>query len=140
MELITKILISALLVGTLGVIIYVQRDGLNAAKLEISGAKQAIKDRDDIISTLKAAAVANKKSLAKLEADRQGIASTLSERENLIESLQHENATIRNWADTALPDAIASLRERPAITGAGGYRQRLPASDALQPAGGGAKD
>jgi LysB family phage lysis regulatory protein len=140
MELIVKSLISALFVAVLGLVIYVQRGSLIAAQERVERAEQATRDRDGTIKTLTEAAARDRLATAKLQAARENIAATLTERENLIESLQHENATIRSWADTPLPDAIARLRERPATTGADHLPQRLPASDALPAAGGGTQD
>ena len=140
MEMITKLLISALLVAALCLVIALQRNGLIAANARAERAEQAIVERDAAMKMLKEAAAKNRQSLGKLQADRESIAATLTKRERTIESLQYENATIRNWAESALPDAIAGLREHAAITGADAYRQRLPAGDALQPAGDSAQD
>jgi LysB family phage lysis regulatory protein len=140
MEVIVKSLISALFVGALGLVIYVQYNDLRAAKERIEGAEQATRDRDGTIKTLKAAADRDKKAAAKLQGERNSIAATLTERENLIENLQHENALILSWADAPLPDAIARLREHPATIGAAAYSERLPGSDALPAAGSSAQD
>ncbi|NKI68087.1 hypothetical protein GN109_01535 [Collimonas pratensis] len=138
MELIVKSLISALAVGALCLVIYVQRDGLAAAKARAEAAEQITRDREGTIKTLTDAAARDKKAAAKLQATRDNIAATLTERENLIESLRHDNPEIRTWSDTLLPDAVARLREHPAVTGADAYSQRLPSNHALQAAGGGA--
>ncbi|WP_442783680.1 Rz-like lysis system protein LysB [Collimonas fungivorans] len=140
MEVIVKSLISALFVGVLGLVIYVQYNGLKEAQGRIKDAEQASRDRDDTIKVLTAAANRNKKAAAELQGERNSIAATLTERENLIENLQHENTTIRTWADAPLPDAIARLREHPATTGAAAYAERLSGSDALSVAGSGAQD
>ncbi|PFH10547.1 LysB family phage lysis regulatory protein [Collimonas sp. PA-H2] len=124
----------------MGLVIYVQCNDLKAAKERAARAEQATRDRDDTLKTLMEAATRNKKAAAKLQAARDNIAATLTERENLIESLQHDDPTIRTWADTALPDAVARLWEHPAVTGADDYRQRLPSAHALQPAGGSAQN
>jgi LysB family phage lysis regulatory protein len=139
MELIVKSLIAALFVGALGLVITVQHNGLKAAKERAERAEQTTHDRDDTIKTLTDVAARNKKALAKLQATRDDIAATLTERENLIESLQHD-PTIRSWADTPLPDAVARLREHPAATGANDYGQRLPSAHALPAAGGRTQD
>lgn len=140
MEVIVKSLISALFVGALGLVIYVQYNGLKVAQGRIEDAEQATRDRDATIKTLTAVADRNKKATVKLQGERNSIAATLTERENHIESLQHENATLRSWADTPLPDAIVRLRERAAATGADAYTQRLPGGDTLPTAGGGPQD
>ena len=140
MELIVKSLISALLVGAMGLVIYVQCNELKAAKERAARAEQATRDRDAALKTLMEAATRRKKAAAKLEAARDNIAATLTERENLIESLRHDNPEIRTWSDTPLPDAVARLREHPAVTGASAYSQRLPSDHALPVAGDGPQD
>lgn len=140
MELIVKSLIAALLVGLLGTVIWIQRDSLKAEQERANRAEQAVADKDGAIQVLIEAARRSKVAVGKLQADKEGIAATLNERERTIESLQYENATIRTWADTSLPDAIVRMRAHGTITGADDYRQRMPASDAVQPAGGGPQD
>ncbi|AIY42987.1 Phage endolysin [Collimonas arenae] len=136
MAVIVKSLIAALLATALGAVIYIQRDALNAARERVKRAEQTVRDQDSTIKTLTDTAAKTRRAAAKLQATNDHIAATLTERENLIESLQHDNATIRSWADTPLPDAIARLRERPAATGA--YHQRLPDNQPVQSAGDGA--
>jgi len=131
MELIAKALISLLGIGALCLVIAVQRDALTAAKERTALAEEKIGQRDTVITALKEAATRNSKAAAKLQTAHDRIAAALTERESHIESLIHDNVTIRRWADTPLPDAIASLREHPAATGADTYRQRLSSSHPL---------
>lgn len=68
---------------------------------------------------------ANNQAQAQL---RQQVASAdqlLAQRNSQIKRLYRENATLRHWADTPLPDDIIRLRRRPALTGAADYRQWL---------------
>ena len=44
---------------------------------------------------------------------------------------QRHDPPLQNWADQPLPDAARRLHQRPAITGAAGYRQWLSSRDAL---------
>ncbi|MCQ4314483.1 DUF2570 domain-containing protein [Stutzerimonas zhaodongensis] len=44
---------------------------------------------------------------------------------------QRHDPPLQNWADQPLPDAARRLHQRPAITGAAGYRQWLSGRDAL---------
>jgi len=140
MELIGKILISALLVGQMGLVIYEQYNDLKAAKSRIAEIEKESRDSADALKTMMEAATRKQKAAAKLEAERDSIAATLAERETLLESLQHDDPTIRTWFDTPLPDAVARLREHPAATRADDYRQRLPGAHALPATGDGAKD
>ncbi|CRE88519.1 TPA: Rz-like lysis system protein LysB [Yersinia enterocolitica] len=87
--------------------------------------------------TLALTANANNQAQAQL---RQQIASAdqlLAQRNSQIKRLYRENATLRRWADTPLPDDIIRLRRRPAITGAADYRQWLSESRTLPISGSG---
>lgn len=44
---------------------------------------------------------------------------------------QRHDPSLQSWADQPLPDAARRLHQRPAITGAAGYRQWLSGRDAL---------
>ena len=52
---------------------------------------------------------------------------------------RREDPTHATWAAQPLPDAARRLHQRPAITGAAGYRQWLSSRDALHAGPGGAK-
>ncbi|WP_280569414.1 Rz-like lysis system protein LysB [Chromohalobacter sp. 296-RDG] len=58
---------------------------------------------------------------------------TASNRLTRLRELIHENAELRAWAGTRLPDAVIRLRERPAVTGAADYRQALRDAQSVQP-------
>lgn len=49
----------------------------------------------------------------------------LRERQRTIEELKRENEDLRRWSDTALPDPVVRLRQRPALAGGESYRQWL---------------
>lgn len=66
------------------------------------------------------------------KADLQRIASNRLAR---LRELIHENAELRAWAGTRLPDAVIRLRERPAVTGTADYRQALRDAQPVQPPG-----
>lgn len=75
---------------------------------------------------------AQRRALAQQQTD---LARTASNRLTTIEELQHENATLRAWANTRLPDAISRLRKRPAVTGAAAYHQSVRDPEPLHPTG-----
>lgn len=56
------------------------------------------------------------------------------------QELKRHDPTLQAWADQPLPDAARRLHQRPAITGADGYRQWLSGRHALQPAAGAAAE
>lgn len=131
MNTLAKWLILAAAFAALGTTVYIQKINLDAEKLRADTAEKSVSDRDAIIEKINETAAGNSKALNKLQADRDHIRSTLSNREIQIRNLQNENAEIRNWADIPVPAAIASMRQHPAITGADAYHQRLSGSDPL---------
>ena len=60
-----------------------------------------------------------------LAQQQSALSRTASHRLTSIEELQRENATLRAWANTRLPDAVSRLRKRPAVTGAAAYHQSV---------------
>jgi LysB family phage lysis regulatory protein len=81
---------------------------------------------NDTLTEQRQAQTALQETQAKL---RQGLAT----RQLQIEELKRENQELRQWADQPLPAAARRLRQRPAITGATGYRDWLSRRDALHP-------
>lgn len=69
-----------------------------------------------------------------LAQQQAALARTASNRLTTIEELQRENATLRVWANTRLPDAVIRLRSRPAVTGADDYHQSVRDPEPLHPA------
>lgn len=69
-----------------------------------------------------------------LNEQQASLTRTASNRLATIEELQHENATLRAWANTRLPSAVIRLRKRPAVTGADAYYQSVRNPQPLQPA------
>ena len=76
--------------------------------------------------------------LVQLERTQEDIRNALDRRMFDFDRLKNENPEIRSWADAVLPDPVARLRERPALTGSAAYAEYLRTRDAVQPAGGGA--
>jgi len=52
-----------------------------------------------------------------------------------IKRLTDESPEIKRWADTPLPPDVIRLQQRPAVTGAAGYRAFLSESDEVPAAG-----
>ena len=67
-------------------------------------------------------------------AERNG--QLLRDRQRKIEELKRENEDLRRWSDTALPDPVIRLRQRPALAGGESYREWLSENNPL-PAGSG---
>ena len=68
----------------------------------------------------------------RLESQRRALAQqqatltrTAANRLATIEELHRENAQLRAWAGSRLPDAVIRMRRRPAVTGADDYHQSV---------------
>ncbi len=76
---------------------------------------------------------------AELAAEQQLLVTSLSSeasvRRQRVRQLESENEQIKRWADTLLPDGVARMRMRPAITGAKAYYQWLSEDNSVRPAG-----
>lgn len=85
--------------------------------------------------------------LAQQRAAQEGLQATLDDLRQTRavdqiekQELKRHDPTLQAWADLPLPDAARRLHQRPAITGADGYRQWLSGRHALQPAAGAAAE
>lgn len=83
------------------------------------------------LTALAAQAEQNSVEQAKLRENAADIQAALSERQHYIVGLQRENDALKRWADTALPNDIIRLHQRPALSGANAYRQWLSENNAL---------
>jgi LysB family phage lysis regulatory protein len=76
---------------------------------------------------------------AELVAEQQSVVASLSSeatvRRQRARQLELENEQIKHWADTLLPDGVARMRVRPAITGAKAYYEWLSEGNSVHSAG-----
>ncbi|WP_407084141.1 Rz-like lysis system protein LysB [Yersinia proxima] len=109
----------------------------------LSEARQVVIDRqaDEVASkngqliTLALTANANNQAQARLRLQVASADQLLAQRNSQLKRLYRENATLRRWADTPLPDDIIRPRRRPALTGAADYRQWLSEGHSLPVSG-----
>ncbi|WP_252275243.1 Rz-like lysis system protein LysB [Pseudomonas subflava] len=85
------------------------------------------------ITTLHTTLSSERQAQASLQQTSQDLRRELDVRKQQIKELKRENAELREWAAAQLPVAARRLRQRPAITGADGYRNWLSGRDALHP-------
>lgn len=123
-------LLASLALYTWGIV--QQRERAEAA------ADLAASQRDQMIShanTLAGRLADERTAQKQLRATQDDLRAALRSRQHQIEELKRENQELREWADQPLPDAARRLRERPAIVGAGAYREHLSRGGALPAAG-----
>lgn len=63
--------------------------------------------------------------------EQDAITTAAVARAEQIKRLTNENPDVKKWADTPLPADVIRLQQRPAVTGAAGYRAFLSEGDAL---------
>lgn len=119
---------------------YVQHLKREAAELRADQAEQQLVDAKRTIDQLHERETRLNALRQQAEAVQADLQRFLSNRETEIRRLQRENQELRDWADRPLPEPVARLRRRPALTGADAYRQHLSDAEPLHAAGGGTGD
>lgn len=119
--------------------IWHQRGTIAAQATTLTAYGERLDAQDAAMSKVTAGIQQGKDDLRRLAATQEGFRSDLESRRSDIEELKRENEEYRRWADGVLPEPVARMRERPAITGANGYaeyvRTRRPVRAVSKPAG-----
>ncbi|RQS11260.1 protein lysB [Burkholderia sp. Bp9002] len=108
---------------------------LAAARQQLADARQGLADRDGAIQRLQQDAAERASQQARLDRTQNAIASKLDAVRLENRRLIDENAALRAWADTRLPDDVVRLQANPALTGADDYVGRLPDGEPVHAAG-----
>lgn len=112
---------------------------LNEYNTVESARKEAVERVGELVEVADALKEEMKKQ-ATLAADlalkNESLYKTAAERQRAIKELIRENAKIKEWTDTALPDDVKRLLNKPAVTGSEGYQNRLSGGQPMLPAGG----
>lgn len=133
------------LLAALGLLIWAQEGRVTTAEARLETAQNTAQEAgaragrsDARASALNQALSSERTAQAKLRTEQSALRLALAQRQSTIEDLKRENEQYRTWAAGLLPDAARGLYERPAITGAAGYRDWLSGRGAVRPAPGGA--
>jgi|GEM_PF-3777893 len=129
-----KALLALLVISLFGAKIILQRQELIAEKEKNATLINDKANRDATIKQLQVAEENNKKRLTQLQLESRRITKTLTEREALIENLQHDDPQLKSWSDAPLPDTIIRLRHRTDTTGASDYHPELSGHQPVLPA------
>ena len=105
---------------------------------ELDKATQRANGLDTVLSTYRAQSQKNAELVTQQQQTVSSINDRLAERLQLVKKLERENAELRNWSDTPLPEPIKRMRQRPATTGAAAYREWVSPSGAVPTSSGGA--
>ena len=120
---------------TLAVILWLQHGQIASQDTALKAYGEIMKGQASDLANLADRVTGQRLDLVQLERTQEDIRNALDQRTFDFERLKNENPEIRNWADSLLPDPVARLRHRPALTGAAAYAEYLRARDAVQPAG-----
>lgn len=104
---------------------------LKAADDKAKEAERREKLKDTTITTLTGELTAQAEAAAQLHNQLGELSMTAATRADTIKRLKRENAELRSWADSPLPDPVIRLLKRPAITGAADYQAHLSGPDPL---------
>lgn len=125
-------------IAALALLVWSQRGDIARQESTIKDYGQVIERQASDIEHLGERMDTQRLDLALLERTQDEIRNALDQRTFDLERLKNDDPEIRRWADAVLPDPVARLRQRPAITGAAAYAEYLRTRDPVQPAGGGA--
>lgn len=129
---------SALILAVGCLVLYLRLDTLNERNAALEQARAqaqlASDQRQQIIDRLH-------QHLSTLDAQQQQNAQRqaeltrlASDRSSALKDLERENDTLRQWADTRMPELVGRMRRHDAITGADAYREHLRHPDAVHTA------
>lgn len=130
------------LLAALGLLIYAQTQRIAAADTRADlaaerqqAAEQRIGRQAVVIDSLQNELAKERRAQKELRTQQDQLRTALATRNRSIEDLTRENEALRQWAAIELPATARRLRERPALTGAGAYREWLSSGDAMRTAG-----
>lgn len=116
------------------------RADLATAQQQRDDARRSLVDLDSTIRQMQKDAADKAERQAQLDRTHTAIARKLNSIQMKSRGLIDENAALRAWADTPLPDDVVRLQAAPALTGADDYVDYVSASEPLHTAGDGAAD
>lgn len=124
----------------LAVALWLQHGQIASQDIALKAYGEIIKGQASDLADLAGRVTGQRLELVQLERTQEDFRNALDQRTFDFERLKNENPEIRNWADALLPDPVARLRHRPALTGSAAYAEYLRTRDAVQSAGGRASD
>lgn len=103
--------------------------------LELQSAQATIAGRDLLLDKYRAQAQINAQVITDQQNSMSDITAASARRQSKIAALEAQNAELRRWADTQLPDAVRRMHNRPAIAGSAGFKSWLSSPDSMPSSG-----
>lgn len=94
---------------------------LSDANHQLVAAKQSIADRDQAIDRLRRDVVKKAEQQAQLDMATARVTQAVTQAHQQLRKVTNENANVRDWANTPLPDDVKRLSASPAYTGTSDY-------------------
>lgn len=133
-----QLLYGLALVGALCLLIWVQQQRIEAAQAQADLASERLQTAQQRNANQATTITRLTSEVAAQRLDQQALQLTIADlrQAHATDQLKkkerrREDPTHATWAAQPLPDAARRLHQRPAITGAAGYRQWLSSRDAL---------
>ncbi|WP_107151950.1 Rz-like lysis system protein LysB [Trinickia symbiotica] len=132
-KLVAALLALAALVGGASYV-RAMRAELADVSLQLADARKGIIERDSTIEQARRVAAKKAEQQAQLNRAQGAIASKLAVVQFENRRLTDENAELRAWTNTRLPDDVVRLQTSPALTGANDYVERVPGGEPMHAA------
>jgi LysB family phage lysis regulatory protein len=135
-------LIAALMVmvGIGGLTLWYQSTTIEHLEQQSGALVQALTQTAQSLYDIKTEAVANQQAQATLRQQLASVSNASRNRQQQIEELKDELGEVKRWADAPLPEPVARLHQRPALSGGAEYRDWLSTRDPLSATGEPAKE
>ena len=98
---------------------------IDAQQATIAGQGKKLSQKNSQLIALNILTQTSSQAQTQLYAAAERNGQLLRDRQRKIEELKRENEDLRHWSDTALPEPVVRLRQRPALAGGESYRQWL---------------
>jgi LysB family phage lysis regulatory protein len=128
------LLAMVIVLGALAGLMFVHHQTKQALQLEQQHNQQLtgqLEGRDALLSRYRLQSLKNAELTISQQQTITSINNQLQNTGLQMRKLEQDNEAIRQWADTRLPEPVMRLHQRPALSGATGYRKWLSSRDTM---------
>lgn len=130
----TTLLAMVIVLGALAWLLSVHHQTKQALQLEQQHNQQLtgqLEGRDALLSRYRQQSLKNAELTISQQQTITSINNQLQNTALQLRKLEQDNEAIRQWAGTRLPEPVMRLHQRPALSGATGYRKWLSSRDTM---------
>lgn len=132
------LLAMVIVLGALAGLLFVHHQTQQALQLEQQHNQQLtgqLESRDALLSRYRQQSLKNAELTISQQQTITSINTQLQNTALQLRKLEQDNEAIRQWAGTRLPEPVMRMHQRPAISGAAGYRKWLSSRDTMPTTG-----